>query len=623
MIRLTSTLVPVFVLAVAAAAAALYPSGDPDVFFHLAAGRQIVESGGLPDLEPFCYPAEGRPFVNHEWLFDVALWAAYAAGGDSGVVLFKSLLAAVLFALVARVGRRLGAGPWPLILGGLAFLPLFRDALEARPHLAGYALAAATILCLLGLERGRRVWMVALGAVTVLWANVHGSFPLAWALWAIWVVRALHNGGTRGNQALTRTLWAGPVVVLACLANPWGYDLLATVFHHLEPAYRELVPEWKPLNWGDEPARDVLYMGLVGSALLSFLPGPNRARLTRLALLVLFLLPAALSTKFILGLAVGAVPVLAANLTALSVKWQVPGRWAGSVLAAASLLVLAPRLPPWQGPGLGFNLDDQPDEALDHAEAAGLSGRLFNPFNHGGFCEFHSHPRLRTYIDGRAYVHGLEGIETYLGALADFRNFRTLHGTHGFDGVLVDHQDPSFPRLIAGLGQSPDFHMVWLDSHFALFVPDGSEALEQGRLDVFRILRPLTDPRYLFALTPSDWPAARREVQRLLDSPGGETLGRLLSGVLGLREAGLGPDPEGLSQPPDNRDRCDAATGDLETLVDSRPLVPMFRYFLAAAHACAGRCTKARDEAKAAGRTFPDAARLAELIEQGRCTEMP
>lgn len=618
-----STLLPVLLLAFAAAAAALYPSGDPDVFFHLAAGRQIVESGGLPDLEPFCYPAAERPFVNHEWLFDVALWAAYAAGGDTGVVLFKSLLAAGLFALVGLVGRRLGAGPWPLVLAGLVFLPLFRDSLEARPHLAGYALAAATILCLWGLERGHKAWLAALALVVVLWVNSHGSFPLAVALWAIWVVRGLRRRESHNDGGLARTLWAGPVVILSCLANPWGHELLATVFHHLEPTYRELVPEWKPLSWGDEPARDLLYLGLAATALLSFLPGPNRSRLTRLALLVLFLVPAMLSTKFMLGLAVGAIPVLAANLTVLSDKWQRPGRLTGSALAVASLGVLTPLLPPWQGPALGFNLEDHPDEALDHAAAADLSGRLFNPFNHGGFCEFHSHPRLRTYIDGRAYVHGLDGIETYLGALADYRNFRAQHRVHDFDGVLVDLLDPSFPRLTAGLWQDPDFHMVWLDSHFALFVPADSPGMGRGRLETFEVIRPGTDPRYLYELPRPDWPAARREIGRVLDSPGGETLGRLLGGVLGLREAGLTPDPEGSLKTPDDPTRCDVASRDLEALVASRPAIPMFRYFLAAARACAGRCGEARREALAAGGTFPDAVRLAELIDQGRCRETP
>jgi len=605
-------------LAVAAGAAAGFPSGDPDVFFHLATGREIVESGRLPMTEPFCFPAEGRPFVNHEWLFDIALWSAFQPGGAAGVVFFKITLSALLFLLVGRVGQRMGGKPSVLLVTGLLFLPLFRYSLEARPHLAGYILAAASILALYGIEERRKVSFAFLALITIVWVNTHGSFPLAFALWGIWLARSLVGAG-RTDGGLKWMAFGGLVLCLSFLVNPWGPWILETVIHHMEPAYRILVPEWKPLEWGDEPARDLLFLALIAASLLSFLLKKNRGRVAFLAILALFLAPAAMSTKFILGLAVGAIPILAANLSSLGDRTLRRVVMAGAAASTVSIIVLTPMLPPWQGPGLGFDLRDHPDEVMDFAAQQDIEGHLFNPFNHGGFCEFHSYPRLRTFIDGRAYVHGLEGISTYLGALSDYDRFRTLHRRYGFDVVLADILDPSFPRLLSGLSSDNNFSMVWLDSHFALFVPVDSLASRGHDLETYEILRPVTDPRFLFEVPDASLVRAHKEVERVLASSGGRTLGLLLKGVLGLREAGIGPSPAETFKTPVDSGACLAASEALEDLVLTRPDTPMFRYFLAASLVCAGRCEEAWSHANIAAPGFHDAVRLCDIIADGRC----
>lgn len=595
-------------LAVAAAIMAAYPSGDPDVFFHLAVGRDVVESGRLPDTEPFCLASEGRPFRNHEWGFDVLLWLAHDAAGPAGVTLFKAGLAACLFALVALVGVRVGASTASVTALGVLFLPLFRGDLEARPHLAGYALAAGAVLALDGLLDGRRACLAWFAAIMVVWANVHGSFVLGVVLWGAMVAASLV---LRRPSVRWPLLAAGPVAALATLLNPWGLGLWAVVLHHAEPAYRDLVPEWKPVAWGDVPVADTLYLLLVGVALLSFLPRPNRLRVDRLALLGVFLLPAILATKFTLGLAVGAVPVLAANLSGLaatSQRWVRLLAWGAAVVSA---LFAPPHLPPWSGPGLGLDLRDHPAAATRLARTHGVAGRVFAPLHEGGYIAYAGHPDLRPFIDGRAYVHGLEGIRRYLGALADYKTFQDLHAAVRFDLVIADLLDFSFPRLIAGLAKDPAFALVHLDDRYAVFVP---EARRPTDLAPYRVVRPSTDPRYLAALPDEALPETRIEVDRVLAVPEGQTLGLLLRGVLRLREAGVGSAPEAWRASRDSAS-CATAAADLGALVRRRPDVPMFRHFHAKALACAGRCGEARTEAARAAPHFPDARRLGEALE--------
>ena len=44
---------------------------DPDTWTHLALGRLMVETSGLPLHEVLVFPSSGLPYHNTEWLFDI------------------------------------------------------------------------------------------------------------------------------------------------------------------------------------------------------------------------------------------------------------------------------------------------------------------------------------------------------------------------------------------------------------------------------------------------------------------------------------------------------------------------------------------------------------------------
>ena len=73
----------------------------------LAITERILEHGRVPEADPFRFTAEGVPWIDHEWLFQVLVRAMELVGG----------LSLIFWAKVAA-------------LGGLAYW-LFRDALRA------------------------------------------------------------------------------------------------------------------------------------------------------------------------------------------------------------------------------------------------------------------------------------------------------------------------------------------------------------------------------------------------------------------------------------------------------------------------------------------------------------
>lgn len=155
---------------------------DPDAWTHLALGRLMVETRGLPAREVLVYPSPALEYHNTEWLFDVLLYLAFRAAGLAGVVLLKASAIALAFWVLFKdatlprepaAERGLRAVLAAAVL--LACLPMVRHRFVERPDIALMVFLAVTIYALNAyLLEGRRL-IFALPAVHVLWANMHPS----------------------------------------------------------------------------------------------------------------------------------------------------------------------------------------------------------------------------------------------------------------------------------------------------------------------------------------------------------------------------------------------------------------------------------------------------------------
>src|SRR4051812_45179990 len=74
---------------------ASFPARNPEIWQHLAAGRDLAH-GRLPGVS-------GR--LDPGWLFDLAAYAVYSVGGGAGLVVAKAVLIAGLGVLLLRLGR--------------------------------------------------------------------------------------------------------------------------------------------------------------------------------------------------------------------------------------------------------------------------------------------------------------------------------------------------------------------------------------------------------------------------------------------------------------------------------------------------------------------------------------
>src|SRR5207248_7669855 len=73
--------------------------GDPDLFWHLAQGRQTV-TDGLARVDVFSWSVNGLPVLTDQWLGQVIWYEAYVAVGWNGIIVLRALLVAAIVTLI-------------------------------------------------------------------------------------------------------------------------------------------------------------------------------------------------------------------------------------------------------------------------------------------------------------------------------------------------------------------------------------------------------------------------------------------------------------------------------------------------------------------------------------------
>jgi hypothetical protein len=108
--------------------AGVFPIFESDLFWHLAAGRWMLEHGAIPRVDPFRFTSGGAPWVDHEWLFQVVVHAVERAAGLDGLIALRAAALGGFALLLSHHARAAGLG------AGLAGMLALAGMLGARPR---------------------------------------------------------------------------------------------------------------------------------------------------------------------------------------------------------------------------------------------------------------------------------------------------------------------------------------------------------------------------------------------------------------------------------------------------------------------------------------------------------
>lgn len=230
-----------------------------DYWFYVRLGRDILESGYIPRVDSFSYTYPGRPIFYQPWLSAVLFWLAYATGGATLTFLLRGICIALAYGLHWTLMRAAGTGTKLATL--LAVILGLSSSMNwsMRPQIFAYPLFVATLLILWCWQHGRAKWMWLLPLVTLLWANLHGSFVVAFFLMG----SALLFGAGDRKQLI---LWTG-LSLLATFVNPRGIFVWQFVSEMLtSPSDQLFATEWRP------PVNAGWQMNIFFAWLLLFIP---------------------------------------------------------------------------------------------------------------------------------------------------------------------------------------------------------------------------------------------------------------------------------------------------------------------------------------------------------------
>ena len=183
------------------------------MWWHLATGRYIVETGVIPQTDPFSYTAAGQPWVAHEWLAEIGMFLLYRSGGYLAMVVCFASLITLTYWLALRTLRTLGIGlPASVcITFWIAFMSM--AGWHVRPQAFSYLFFSFFLYLLIRARshNDRRLWLLPL--TMVVWVNLHGGYIMGLILVGLFITGEGINrlresrgkgGAERGNDGSGR-----------------------------------------------------------------------------------------------------------------------------------------------------------------------------------------------------------------------------------------------------------------------------------------------------------------------------------------------------------------------------------------------------------------------------------
>lgn len=469
----------------------LTPIMPNDFWWHMATGRIIAQTGGVPGADQFSYTQSNQAYYNQPWLAQLLMYGGYELGGAALLVFVQTLLLGGSFALLYAICRREGAGVRVAVMCTLLGALVAMDNWQIRPQTYAVPLCIATLGVLLAWRRSGNAPLWALPLIMLIWANLHGTFTLLLALcgmvWLgaigerLWFARRA-PGKRSWGEIRALTLWSA-AALLATLANPRGIGIWGYVAGLLtNRSVGNLVTEWaSPFRVIGEPMTWIFFAVFAG--VVAILVWRRRyVRLTDLLVLLPFSALAFQSVRNILWLGIVAAPICARLLSAA--PRPATQRTGGVVVmnrliaALLALMVLA-TLPWWKSaldlpPAVGNLISvETPVAATDELRSRGLHPqRLFHELGFGSYLIW-SAQDLRVFIDPRIELYPYEQWRDYI-VLGQGQEIDALAQKYGFDGWLLDPQRQA--GLVAALDRHPAWQRVFSADRAVYFAPRLSAA---------------------------------------------------------------------------------------------------------------------------------------------------
>jgi hypothetical protein len=466
---------------------------SPDLGWHLASGRWIVEQGLVPRADPFSYMTEGLDWWNLNWLAQACFYGAYQVFGFTGLEALRLLLlsAALGFGWLNLRARRVRPALGLLFLGLGAWSLLFVTALRPRLFTMAFLSCFAWILARPDPEdRLGRGPAAALCLLLLIWNHLHGGFAYGYCLLGTDALGTALSSGRAGRGWLpARSRWLAGIVSLGLASfflHPHGLEALWHVARYQERLGPLVISQTLELlppelgSWVGWTLSVSLILGVVG-VWRGARPRLREVLVTIPLLWLCFRMRRGLNPLLIVALpwvAAAWAPLWARSELrvgldrTLALSWRSLGPGLALTAFASALIHLA-----LSSPGRPNDLEHEawrgglPTQAVAAIHSASSAGRVFSRYPDGGLLIWGLYPDRRTYGDGRGDLHG-QGLSVHEGQeIAELREgWEERLVAREVEFVLLERES----ALAEALRQRTAWRLIHEDPLYVVFRRDPS-----------------------------------------------------------------------------------------------------------------------------------------------------
>jgi hypothetical protein len=384
---------------------------DPDLWGKVIYGLEELASGSLLRVDTYSYTAFGAPLINHEWLSEILFALTWKTTGSIGLWALRLILVAATLGLILRLIQGTTKGIWAGLLVYTACYFEINRGFAIRPQLFTYLFFALLLFLVhrMYVQRSWSPWWVlSLGPMMGLWANLHGGFLAGLGLlsWLTICILTEWLQGRTTHRGLLLPVFGLALSYAATLVNPYGVGLWKWLVRSLLESRADKITEWGPVH-GVDPQWAVIGF-YVAVALMAFLLITLRTKrnMFEWGLLLTLCVLAWISNRHGVLFCTVAAVFLPRHIESLFPKIAGPRGFHKSfivaVVAFCSIYAVGVHFFPGRRPtAMLVETRAQPYNAIKFIHDNGLRGNILVFFNWAQSAIYYLHETCKVAFDGR------------------------------------------------------------------------------------------------------------------------------------------------------------------------------------------------------------------------------
>jgi len=229
---------------------------DPDYFWHITAGKYMVNHHTILTHDVFSWSVNGQPWMSHEWLFEIIIYYMSIIFGKFHLLIYGFINVLIILFIFYFTNKESFHKNKVFGLVWLILFFIFDVFMVGRPQLISNILLALTIYFLMDLynnKDSKKIYFLPL--ITIIWANVHGgSSNLPYLLALVFMFISLLKfdiGKITTDRKSKKQILTYLIVALVCMLCvnicPHGFKMFIYPYINMgNSTMISTIAEWQP-----------------------------------------------------------------------------------------------------------------------------------------------------------------------------------------------------------------------------------------------------------------------------------------------------------------------------------------------------------------------------------------